>query len=76
MNKFRRKLLKETSIEVSILHDRVFSLKEQEEDALENMPDNLAGSDAVLDMEEKIDAMDEACTLLSEAASKIEEAIA
>lgn len=72
MNAKRRKSLKEISEQVSKLKDQLESLREEEEEYTENMPENLWGSERYEKSQEYISDMEEAQDSLESAINLIE----
>lgn len=68
MNKIRRKALREIRDQIEALKDRLDNLGEEEAEYLDNIPENLWGS-------ERYEKADAACDLLGDAFSSLEEAI-
>ena len=79
MNNKRRKELTTIHQEIEALKDRLLELQEQletvvdeEREAFENIPENLAGSDRYERAEEAVDLLDEALEALDEAISGLD----
>ena len=75
MNKERRKRLTDSIDKIAAVKDSIDSVKFQEEDALDNLPENFQGTDRYLDAEEKIDSLEGALSDLTSAIRNLEKAI-
>lgn len=75
MNRYRRKDLREISAQVEELRDALETIKGDEEEYLENMPQNLQGSERYETAEEAVSNMEDAISSLEDAISSIGEAI-
>ncbi len=73
MNKVRRAILTNVVIALSDLQDEVTSVRNDEEEAMENMPESLQGSERYEQMEEAVGVLDEANDLFDELADKLRE---
>lgn len=71
MNKERRKKVKEVLREIDILKSVIEEIRDEECDAYENLPDNLKRDQ----MEEYIDAFDEAIDNITNAEEYLEEVL-
>ena len=75
MNKERRKRLTDSIDKIAAVKDGIDSVKFQEEDALDNLPENFQGTDRYIDAEEKIDSLEGALSDLTSAIRNLEKAI-
>jgi hypothetical protein len=75
MNKIRRKALQEIFDKLSALSDELESIKEEEDESRENMPENLQGSERYEQSETASGNIDEAMEYLSSACDSIESAM-
>lgn len=75
MNKIRRKALQEIFDKLSALSDELESIKEEEDESRENMPENLQGSKRYEQSETASGNIDEAMEYLSSACDSIESAM-
>ncbi|MFR1831836.1 MAG: hypothetical protein ACLSX5_01625 [Lachnospiraceae bacterium] len=75
MNKNRRKQISEIVNELENIKLKLSSVLYDEEDAYDNMPDNLKGSIRGEESEEAIDEMNEADGLLDDALDSLNEAL-
>lgn len=75
MNKIRRKALQEIFDKLSALSDELESIKEEEDESRENMPENLQGSERYEQSETASGNTDEAMEYLSSACDSIESAM-
>lgn len=75
MNKARRQKLQNIFDQVTELKDLLEIIKEEEEDYMENIPENLQGSERFEKAEETVEKMYEAVSNLEEAADILEEMI-
>ena len=73
MNKARRKILDDIWGKIMEAHDLLDEVKSEEEDVMENIPENLQGSEryeacenAVYEMEECIGYLEDVCDKLNE----------
>ena len=71
MNKTKRKRLKDGISYITKAIHIIESVKDEEEESLNSLPDNLADSNRALEMENNIDIMEEAYGILEEAISII-----
>jgi hypothetical protein len=67
MNKIRRELLRGLIGRLSIVSEELEDLRDGEQEALDNMPENLEGSDRYSLMEDAVDFMDSALDSISAA---------
>lgn len=75
MNAQRRKQLSEISDKIELIKEEITFLQEEEQDALDNMPDSLQYSDKGERMQTAIDAMDSILQSLDDSMMYILEAI-
>ena len=75
MNKVRRKMLKDSLIDIDKIINNIESVKDGEEESLDALPDGLLNSSRATEMEENIDALEEIYNLLEEVSSTMEEII-
>lgn len=75
MNNKRRKEISKIITELENLEIRLNSVLYEEEDAYDNMPDNLKGSMRGEESEEAIDVMNNADSVLNDAINNLKEAI-
>ena len=75
MNPNRRKRLLGLLKEVEEIRSQVETIRDEEDEARDNMPENLQGSDRFVNSEESSEALSTAEDYLNDAASAIEEAI-
>ena len=73
MNKARRKKIEEIRDAISSLYDDLESVKIDEEDAFDNLPESLQESDRGESMQDAIDHLDSACDMLQEAIDELED---
>ncbi len=73
MNKVRRKRLGGILKRLRDTREDLGSLLEEEDEARENIPENLQSSDSYEDSENASDAMDSACESIGEAITTLEE---
>ena len=73
MNKARRKKIEEIREAISSLYDDLESVKIDEEDAFDNLPESLQESDRGESMQDAIDHLDSACDMLQEAIDELED---
>lgn len=72
MNKLRRKALQEIFDKLSDLREEIESVKDEEDESRENMPENLQGSERYEQSETASYNMDEAMEYISSACDSIE----
>ena len=72
MNKLRRKSLQEIFDKLSDLREEIESIKDEEDESRENMPENLQGSERYEQSETASYNMDEAMEYISSACDSIE----
>lgn len=75
MNRIRRKALQEISDRIEAIMSDLETLKEEEEEYRDNMPEGFYGSDRYEKAEDACDSMQFAFDSLEEAVSSIAEAI-
>lgn len=73
MNKARRDALTRVCNSLEGLQEAVSAVRDEEEEAMENMPENLQSSDRHDDMEEAVGVLDEANDLFGELMDKLKE---
>lgn len=75
MNKIRRKALQEIYDKLSDLREELETIKDEEDESGENMPENLQGSERYEQSETASGNIDEAMEYLSSACDSIESAM-
>ena len=75
MNKIRRKALQEIYDKLSDLREELETIKDEEDESRENMPENLQGSERYEQSETASCNIDEAMEYLSSACDSIESAM-
>lgn len=75
MNKARRKELQKMYDALMYISERLEALKEDEENTLESIPENLQGTECYEQCERAIDAMEEAIDSITSASEWIEDVI-
>ena len=75
MNKLRRKSLQEIFDKLSDFREEIESIKDEEDESRENMPENLQGSERYEQSETASYNMDEAIEYISSACDSIESAM-
>lgn len=75
MNKIRRKALQEIYDKLSDLREELETIKDEEDESQENMPENLQGSERYEQSETASGNIDEAMEYLSSACDSIESAM-
>ncbi len=75
MNKQRRIRLKEANSYLDCAMQIVSSVKDEEQDGLDNMPENLQNSERCTIMEDAIDALEEAIENIERASESINNAL-
>lgn len=75
MNKSKREKLQRAKQMLSGALDIVEAIKDAEADALDNIPENLQGSDRFADMENAVDNLEQASENITDAIDNIGEAI-
>lgn len=75
MNKIRRKALQEIYDKLSDLLEELETIKDEEDESRENMPENLQGSERYEQSETASGNIDEAMEYLSSACDSIESAM-
>lgn len=73
MNKARRAILTKVCDSLSDLQEEVSAVMDEEEEAMENMPENMQSSDRHDDMEKAVGVLDEANDLFDELTEKLKE---
>lgn len=76
MNKSRRKALTDIAEKIDSIKGRIEELREEEQDYLDNMPENLQDSENAYKADSAISSMDEAIYSLEEVMGSLEEAAA
>lgn len=76
MNKRRRSSIKIAASYLDMAIDLVRDVKDEEQGALDNMPENLQGGERCEAMEEAIDHLEDAISSIDEAMDHIDKAIA
>lgn len=74
MNKDRRKALEELSSRLGEIVGELESLRDEEQEYFDNMPESLQGGDRGSDAEQAIGSMETALDLLEEVAGHIDDA--
>jgi len=75
LNKLRRKKLKTIICQLEELMDALETIKDEEEEYMENMPENLYGSEKHDAAESAITNLEDALTILEDVTISIREAI-
>lgn len=75
MNRIRRKALQEIYDKLSDLREELETIKDEEDESRENMPENLQGSERYEQSETASGNIDEAMEYLSSACDSIESAM-
>lgn len=75
MNKLRRKALQDVFDKLSDLQEELASIKDEEDESRDNMPENLQGSERYEQSETASYSIDEAIEYLSSACDSIESAM-
>ena len=75
MNNKRRKELRRAIEIIETALDIVNSVKDEEEDAMYNYPENLQGTEAYENMETAVDTMDDAISNIDDGISSLNEAV-
>ena len=75
MNKSRRERLKDSIPMLSKLMGIIESIRDEEQESLDSLPDNLSESERAMRMEEIIDSLDEACSNLDDINTTINDII-
>ncbi|MGN0819889.1 MAG: hypothetical protein ACI4M6_05825 [Christensenellaceae bacterium] len=73
MNRERRKKIREITGKITACAEELTSIKEDEDYARENTPENLQGADAYSESERCSDKIDDAITDLQQAVSNLDE---
>ena len=74
MNKFRRKQISEVLEALNTLRDTVEAIHNEENEAFENMPESLEGTDRYDMAEEAVSNLDDALSSLEDAIDSLESA--
>ena len=75
MNNTRRKELRRAIEIIEIALDIVNSVKDEEEDAMYNYPENLQGTEAYENMEVAVDTMEEVVSAIEDAVDSLNDAV-
>lgn len=75
MNNEKRKVLRSALSHIQLASDMTKSVLSQETDDLNNMPENLEGSQTYEKMEQAVELLEDALDSLEEASSQIQDAI-
>lgn len=75
MNNTRRKAIRKVIEELETLSSRIDDLRDEEQDYLDNIPENLQTSERYSDAETAVDNLDSAVNAVDEAISLLEEAL-
>lgn len=73
MNKNRRKMIRKIVEQLGGLKEELDSVKDEEQDALDSMPENLQESERGEEMQMAIDVMEDACGDLESIVYNLEE---
>ncbi len=73
MNKARRAILARVCDALTDLQEEVSTVRSDEEEAMENMPESLQGSERYEQMEEAVGVLDDANDLFDELTDKLKE---
>lgn len=73
MNKARRAILTKVCDSLANLQEEVSAVRDEEEEAMENMPESLQGSERYEQMEEVAGVLEEANDLFDELTEKLKE---
>ncbi len=73
MNQERRERIKKTVIKISECVGELESIKDEEDDSRDNIPENLQGGDAYQQSEDCSDALQDAIDSINEAGEKLGE---
>ena len=71
MNKQRRKIISECTLQIEQIKSTLEDVKMDEEFAFDNMPENLQGSERGEEMEEAIDCLEEVIDTLDDAIEQL-----
>ena len=74
MNANRRKRLKDLAEQVCVMRDRVDELRDEEQDAIDNLPESLQDTERAQDMNGAVDSLDQASGALDEIEQYLNEA--
>lgn len=72
MNKIRRKSLRNLVEQFEVLQNTLDELREEEQDCLDNIPDNLQGSDRYQNLESSVGYLEDALSSLEDVISAIQ----
>lgn len=75
MNKTRRTAITALAEDVRAIRDRIEDLQSEEQDAFDNLPENLQEGEKGEAMQESIEALDSACTAVDELDNYLTEAL-
>jgi hypothetical protein len=75
MNNQRRKRLRDIIKEILVIQGKLQDVFDEEQESLDNLPENLQGTDRYANMEEYCDKMSDGISLLDEVVEIIEEVI-
>lgn len=75
MNNARRKQIRDVKFTIQFAAEKLEWLKQQEEEAHDNLPESLMDTDKALDMEENIEIMEEVIGTIYEACDNLSEMI-
>ena len=75
MNKYKRSRLEKAINLLGSASEIISDVKYDEQDSMNNIPENLQGSDRYSDMEDAVDNMEDALDLISEIEDLLEEAV-
>lgn len=75
MNKYRRSILKSVIERLETAIQKIESVKEDEQEAYDNLPDNLNDTDRANDMYENVDDMEDAVSSLQDIIDQLQEII-
>lgn len=73
MNKARRKMIYDARFHLELVYRILEDVKNQEEEAHENLPESLMYSDRASDMEENIEALEDALETIDEVYDNLKE---
>lgn len=73
MNKARRAILTKVCDSLVDLQEEVSGVRDEEEEAMENLPESLQGSERYEQMEEAVGVLDDANDLFDELMDKLQE---
>ena len=75
MNNNRRKILKKAVLELDSLYDIISDVLSDEQDCLDNIPENLQGTERYEKMEDCVSLLDDVISSIDDARNNIEEII-